>query len=226
MLSLTVAEIIKSVRAIIDESDNADSIGDSLVDDMIKENITRAILKVHSSAEASLIEGISLPKSIASVEKPDDASGEIATLALPGDVATIQISFKNDVGTVKLPADFLRIVSFRMSDWKKSCTSVIEEDSTAYEMQQDPYCRGTQHNPVCALVRREDGYDLEVYGSTNTATVSKGIYIPLPEIKNDSIDVCTKLKDAVLYQIAGITMLSFGDQRAESLLQISKTFMS
>lgn len=222
MLSLPVADIIKSVRAIIDESENSELIGDSLVDDMIKDNITRAVLKVHSSADTTLIEGISLPKQVSNEQHP----GGISALALPDIATSINVVFKDNVGSISLPADFLRLVSLRMSDWHKACTYVINEDSVEYVMQQDVYSRGTKYNPVCALVRSDSGFNLEVYGSTSSATVSKGIYIPMPTIVGEKISVCTKLKEAVLYQIAGLVMISFSDKRAETLLQISNSLMS
>ena len=62
-------------------------------------------------------------------------------------------------GFVILPEDFMRLISFRMSDWRRTVYEAISDDDPAYGLQSSRWkgvC-GTPYKPVCAIVRRNEG---------------------------------------------------------------------
>ena len=70
-------------------------------------------------------------------------------------------------GFVILPEDFMRLISFRMSDWRRTVYEAISDDDPAYGLQSSRWkgvC-GTPYKPVCAIVRRNEGKVLEFYSS-------------------------------------------------------------
>ena len=88
-------------------------------------------------------------------------------------------------GYVMLPDDFLRLVSFRMSDWSRSVTEAAAEDSFTARLQTSPWTplHGRPHRPVCVLRQRGVGRVLDFYTCRSAeATVEEGIYIARPRI--------------------------------------------
>jgi len=58
-------------------------------------------------------------------------------------------------GRIKLPADFLRLIRFRMTGWHRPVTGneVIKEDSPIYALQFNKLTRGGNAKPVVAIVK-------------------------------------------------------------------------
>lgn len=96
-------------------------------------------------------------------------------------------------GQILLPADFLRLVAFRMSDWDCAVATAIQPASAAYMRQQSPHpgVRGNPRRPVCAIVPSARGPVLEFYSCASTsATITQALYVPQPSIDaNDTIDI-------------------------------------
>lgn len=68
-------------------------------------------------------------------------------------------------GFIILPEDFMRLISFRMSDWKRTVFEAISENDSQYALQSSKWkgiC-GNPEKPVCAIVRRGEGKVLEFY---------------------------------------------------------------
>ncbi len=137
-------------------------------------------------------------------------------------------------GYIVLPKDFLRLVSFQMSDWSRAVTVAITEDNPLYAQQSSRYpgVRGCPQNPVVALVSHHigDGLVLEFYSCTGGSgvTVKRGTYIPIPKISADTreITICEKLKPAVVYYTAYLTALTLGNNElAATLLNVSKELL-
>jgi hypothetical protein len=133
-------------------------------------------------------------------------------------------------GHIILPSDFLRLVSFQMSDWDYAVTTVITEDDPLYPQQRSrfPGIRGCPQRPVVALVQRPVGLTLEFYSCTGgeEVYVTRARYIPIPKITNGKIDICEKLKPSVVYYIGYLTALSVGDSDlAASMLNNSNELM-
>lgn len=133
-------------------------------------------------------------------------------------------------GYLPLPDDFLRLRAFRMSDWERTVSEAITEDSPSYALQSSRYAgvRGNPQKPVVAVsVSRPEGLVLEFYscnGGRGTH-VQSARYLRIPEIEGDSIDFCPRLRSAVVYYAAYLVALTVKDDNAQNLLQQSKEFM-
>lgn len=91
----------------------------------------------------------------------------------------------NGAGFVMLPADFLRLVSFRMSDWTMPVSTPVTPDSPLWRLQSLPCkgVRGRPSRPVCRILQRGVGRILEFYSSlSEEATVKEGLYVARPFI--------------------------------------------
>lgn len=132
-------------------------------------------------------------------------------------------------GFVILPDDFMRLVSFRMSDWKRTVFNAIGETDPEYALQSSKWkgiC-GNPEKPVCAIVRRSEGKVLEFYSCLDdSATVAQATYIPVPRIDQDGgIDVAQDCYRAALYRAASLALASVGDQLSTTMLEISKSLL-
>lgn len=129
-------------------------------------------------------------------------------------------------GKIHLPDDFLRLVSFKMSDWDMAVTVAITEESPLYELQHSEFVgiRGNCHRPVVAITRQPVGLVLEFYScSSCDATITRARYIPMPRIRNHRLEVPEKLKAAIVYYIAYLTALTTGNgDGAAACLSVAK----
>lgn len=129
-------------------------------------------------------------------------------------------------GKIVLPTDFLRLVSFKMSDWSHGVTMPISDDDPTYAQQHSRYggVRGNPQRPVVALVERPDGLTLEYF--TSSGTVEHAGYIAIPKVTGGNIDLCERLKPAVVYYAAYMTALGCGEKElAEGLLSMAGDLM-
>ncbi len=132
-------------------------------------------------------------------------------------------------GFVILPEDFMRLISFRMSDWKRTVFEAISENDSQYALQSSKWkgiC-GNPEKPVCAIVRRSEGKVLEFYScNDNTAFVTQATYVPIPRIDIDGgIDVAENCYRAAIYRAASLALASIGDQLSTTMLEISKSLL-
>lgn len=125
-------------------------------------------------------------------------------------------------GKVNLPADFMRLVTFRMSDWYRPVTDVITEDSPLYSQQSSRYLgvRGNPERPVVAITHGAAGQVLEFYSCSAGpgVRVSVARYLPIPTIKDGYIDLCPKLQRAVVYRLASMASAIVGASDLAALL--------
>lgn len=133
-------------------------------------------------------------------------------------------------GELTLPEDFLRLVSFRMSDWRRDVTEAIYEDDPRYALQLSAFAgvRGCPEKPVVAIIQTAEGLALEVYSSTEgeTVRVDRARYLPRPLIRNQKMRLCPRLREAVVHYAAFLTALTLGNEaQAKGLLEVSKTLM-
>jgi hypothetical protein len=125
-------------------------------------------------------------------------------------------------GYIHLPDDFMRLVCYQMSDWDYAVTVAITEDSPQYQMQRSRFAgvRGNPQKPVVAITSQPIGLVLEFFScySGENAFIKKARYIPIPRIKNGKIDLCEKLKRAVVYYTAYLAALSLGNGDAAAAM--------
>lgn len=129
-------------------------------------------------------------------------------------------------GRVNLPDDFMRLVTFRMSDWYKPVTEAITEQHPLYMQQLSRYAgvRGNPQRPVVAITHGASCQVLEFYScqAGPGTRVSVARYLPLPTIYKDGgkeyIDLCEKLKRAVVYRLASMACAIIGASDLAALL--------
>lgn len=125
-------------------------------------------------------------------------------------------------GYIHLPDDFMRLVCYQMSDWDYAVTLAITEDSPQYQMQRSRFggVRGNPQKPVVAITSQPIGLVLEFFScySGDNAFIKKARYIPIPRIKNGKIDLCEKLRRAVVYYTAYLAALSLGNGDAAAAM--------
>ncbi|MCM1356420.1 MAG: hypothetical protein NC212_08455 [Staphylococcus sp.] len=144
------------------------------------------------------------------------------------------ITFAKEVGKgrgrMQLPDDFMRLITFKMSDWERAVTQPILETDPQYLLQSSRFAglRGTPQKPVVSIVSEPTGLVLEFWSCVGgeTVTLQRGRYLPIPRIKSGGIEVCEKLKDAVVLYAAYLTCLATGHtEQAQGLLEQSKELM-
>ena len=132
-------------------------------------------------------------------------------------------------GWTLLPDDFMRLVVFKMSDWRYPVSEAITQGDPQYPRQWSKWkgiC-GNPEKPVVAIVNRAEGNVLEFFScNDDTATVEQAVYIPLPRIDLDGgIDVSEKCYKAAVYRAGALALSSIGDQLATTMVELSKSLL-
>ena len=205
-----VDSIVGDVRVCLDQNMVSDALlatGDIdtlSLDEIIRSKVREAVRRVHSEAPFHLLE----------------EGHNFGDNLYWGDQCS---------GWVLLPHDFMRLVVFEMSDWERPVFEAITPADASYALQRSRFkgIRGTAQRPVCAIATRGEGKVLEFYScKSEEATVSRAVYIPYPEIADGGIDICERCYDAVVYTVAGLTLLSCGEvEKATSLFELAKTYL-
>lgn len=217
MQTVPVSDVIREVKIILDENitetpvlvDDPDQLQ---LKDHIKARIIDAVRAIHEAADSSLLDdGLLIP--LTEAGQP-----------------TIQVS-PDGSGYVKLPDDFMRLVIFKMTQWKRPVVVALSDTDPRYFMQKSRFLgiRGGVDKPVCAITTGEASKILEFYslspGELDTS-VEKARYLPLPSIEgDDTIKMCRKLVRPIYYQCAALVALSLKDQSAPNLFEIAKSYL-
>lgn len=136
----------------------------------------------------------------------------------------------NLVGHLSLPADFMRGITARLSSWKSSSSTIIEENSTEYRMQADPYACGTPEYPVVALIHTNNGKELEFYKAKSKEDELKSfVYIPAPlddfSTETGSIQIADQLSEAFIYYVAALTATTFREDVANDFFKVARSLI-
>lgn len=125
-------------------------------------------------------------------------------------------------GWLILPEDFMRLVSFRMSDWERTLRVAITADDPKYDMQSSRHkgIRGNVQKPVCAIVNRPEGKALEFWScNSNDAYVKSASYRAWPRMDSyGGIDISERCYTAVVYTIASLVLTAYGESEKASAL--------
>ena len=193
-----VAEIVRDVRIALDQNNCSTPLlatGDIdtlTLDELIENKIADATRVVENQAPAYMLEG------------GIDFSGSVGWHGEHG----------LGSGYMHLPDDFLRLVSFKMSDWSRSVSTAITDEDPLYDRQSSRFAgiRGCPQKPVVAIVTQPIGQVLEFYSCNGGADVfvRRARYIPIPKIVDGNIDICKKLKPAVVYYTAALVAQIIG----------------
>ena len=207
-----ISDIIKSVKIAIDENDSA-GINSILVadpdqlqlDELIRSKIVDAVRYIHQVAPSYRIDGVT--------------ASATATISQSGKV------------TIPLPADFMRIVIFKMTGWTRPITDPISDTSPLYAMQHSKYTgiKGGVEKPVAAITSVAGQKVLEGFSSPAGDSIEKLVYLPVPKIEgtspNETISICNQLLTPVIYQCAGLVAMTYKDELAKSLFEIAQSYL-
>lgn len=213
-MNYSVQDVIKDVRKALDENEvNDQLIGFSdintlMMNEIISNKIVDAVSSVEKSAPIYLLD-----------------SGKPFANSL-GWKQAVGIG----MGYTILPDDFMRLLTFQMSDWSRPVNNIITEDSPLYTMQSSRYpgIKGGPQKPICAFVLYPVGYVLEFYSCVmgKGVTVKRARYLPYPSIKNEIIEICEKCYRSVVYYLAALVCSSYGSkEQADLLFSISKDLL-
>lgn len=205
------------------------------VRDMVRD--VKVAIDMNSHSESLLSEGdldtLSLDEII--MAKLCDAVRLVETEASPEllenghDFGDTCILHDDGSGMITLPQDFMRLVAFRMSDWRRTVFEAISDRDPQYQLQSSKWkgIRGNPEKPVVAIVRRSEGKVLEFYSCKDPdAEITQATYIPYPKIDLDGgIDIAEECYRAAVYRAASLALASVGDQLSNTMLEISKSLL-
>jgi len=200
MTPYSVEQLIKDARVAIDRNNSSEALTalgdiDTLtMDEIIRSKVEDAARLVEEGAAHELLDG---GKSFGASVEWESQEGYGA-------------------GKVNLPKDFMRLITFRMSDWYRSVTEAITEEHPAYQMQSSRYAgvRGNPQRPVVAIVHGGNGQVLEFFSCSAGpgVRVAQAKYLPIPAITlSDEIELCPKLYRAVVYRLASMAAAVVGN---------------
>lgn len=204
-----IADLAREVRIALDQNDTVEALTADLdpdtltLDQVIESVLPEAVRRVHMEAPAHLLE----------------SGHHFGECLYWGD---------QESGWVMLPDDFMRLVSFRMSDWSRSVTEALPISHPNYILQRQPIkaLRGTARRPACFIALRPQGRVLEFYScKSDRAAVAEALYLPQPRVDHGGgIDICPRLERAIVYMAAYLACTALGEeQRGVSMLELSKT---
>lgn len=206
METCNIDDMVKAVRVALDQNMDGKALsvlGDSdtlTLDEIIRSTMIDAVATIEEIAPLEMLEGCE--EAVKTGEEYAIAWGSTKTGS----------AIKE--GSVSLPNDFYRFVSFKMSDWDRAVFIPIMQETPEYERLKNQYSGigGTPKNPAVAI-DVPNGI-LEFFCSGETAKVTSFKFIPKPAIKDGHISICPKLKRAIIYANAALaaTVFSSVDQ--------------
>lgn len=210
-----VSELLTTARVLMDRNlgasdaaliDEADESALTL-DEMLRGSVERAARLVAEGAPAYMLQ-----------EVMQDGSG-----LQPVWDATV-----SGAGRIGLPADFLRLVWFKMSDWRYGLGTALTVDHPLYAAQRSAFrgVRGSAEKPVVVLVPTAgggQGWALEFYCSdAATAKVEALAYVAAPKVSGTgsdaTIELAPLLVDAVAAEMAAEVELALGEDKAAAAM--------
>lgn len=196
-------KIAEDVRIALDQNMSSDAlteIGDVdtlALNDIIRSKIVEAVKRIHSEAPPYLLDG-------------------------GYNFGDAVYWMDNESGWVLLPEDFMRFVVFQMDDWSRPVFFANNTDDAEYDLQSSRFkgIRGTAQRPICFISIRPEGRVLEFYScKSEDAKVSRAVYLPYPQVDDyDSIEICQRCYDAVVYTTAALVLITFGDTDKSNVL--------
>lgn len=212
-MNYSVQDVIKDVRKALDENEVntffIDDVYTISMDAIIEQKILDAARSVTEAAPSRLLDG--------GVSFASELNWESGTRG-------------KGMGYTVLPADFMRLVIFQMSDWRRPVVIPIEDTDPIYFLQKSkfPGIRGGIDKPVCAITTYPTGRVLEFYSCVEgeVADVKVAKYLPFPSIKDGCIDICKDIYAPIIYYTAGLVCLTYKEkEQGDVLFSIAKDYL-
>ena len=213
-MQYTVADIVEDVRIALDQNQDENSIiaqedNTLKLDEIIRQKILHAARHLLETSDASVID-----------------CGKTSSLNLEeiGSVGWGELS----AWKALLPNDYLRLLTLKMSDWKRGVHATIHVESAEYSQLQSGFIgiTGNPERPVVAEAQHIGTLDdavvqwreLEVYSSA-TGECDEFRYCPIPMIdQDDCLDFPEKLHRMLIYQAASLVAATYKDTALAQLL--------
>lgn len=210
-MNYAVADIAKDVRVTLDQN-QVESIlatdDDTLeLDDIIRNKITEAAMRILREAPLRMIDGtVTLPEPV-TIE--DEDSVPIRAV-------------------IRLPDDYLRLVIVKMSDWKTPLRVAVLDTSDIYQTVTSEFdgIRPNQYRPLAVETEDADGPILELWGSSDAeAVLEQGRYIGQPRVRDGILNFPKLLYPALVNMTAALTAQAYKDNSAQPLMQLAVGYM-
>lgn len=213
---MDTSKIKSRVRLCIDEGASTNDYADTSMDAVIDNSIDSAILWCARQAPLELL--------------MQSGSGFIKDAKIEENGVTLTNgSDTNEPSTLTLPSDFLRIARLRRDGWHKGITTPISEDSDDYLMLRDETATASLNRPIAVYIAGASPY-LELWdGETHKETTDvhfSYVTSDLTTIKSGTnFTDDSQLGQAVIYYAAYLTLLAYGDSRAQRMLEVAMSMM-
>lgn len=209
-----VSELVKAVRALLDEGDGKElnSLDDTetlRLDEIIRSRLIESTRHTLATAPLSMIgAGLEFGETIHWYKQEGHGAGYVL-----------------------LPKDFLRLVTFQMSDWMKEVHDPIAVTSQEYLLQRSRFSgvRGCPERPVTAIINQPQGMALEFFSCTggDGTYVRQAQYIPYPRIIKKRIYVPPLCQRSVIIRTAYLTAVTMRRETlAKRLLQNNRNILN
>ena len=121
---------------------------------------------------------------------------------------------------ILLPAGFVRLIAFKMSDWALPVTEVLYSDNPRYRQQANQVLRGTTNRPIVFIC--EGGTSLEYFSSADDATVETARAFVVKTSKFPSLTEPTYpdgLIDVIAWKTAELVLSAMNDAQGVQFAQ-------
>jgi hypothetical protein len=212
-----VSAIIKDVRIAIDEialndADFAGGEDNQELDSIICSKIKEAVDFVHGNAAYSIIDISDNSSTDGSVKCEEAKSTERADF----------------VYVIPRPNDFHRFLYGMMDCWGELVLETIDVGTEDYVLAHDPVVGATPYRPAVAYGGLQYKF---IKGTSKGANTASLYYLPICEYdhitdgKTEEITINNSLYTALIYQLAGLTLLTLGEQSADNMFNLAMTHM-
>jgi hypothetical protein len=116
---------------------------------------------------------------------------------------TSSFSVSHGVVSMPLPADFGRLISFKMEDWKRRA-EIISEESPRYRQMSNKVLQGNPSRPIVAVCRNKGV--LEAYTTKMKDATAEGTYMPY-----DAEMFSSYMEDVAAWKLAEIVLMAISD---------------
>lgn len=213
-----VSAIIKDVRTAIDEialndADFAEGEDNQELDSIICSKIKEAVDFVHGNAAYSIINISGNSSTDGSVKCEEAKSTERADF----------------VYVIQRPTDFHRFLFGMMDCWGELVLETIDVGTEDYVLAHDPVVGATPYRPAVAYGGLQFKF---IKGTSKDENKASLYYLPICGYDHTEDNSTTKeitinnsLYTALIYQLAGLTLLTLGEQRADDMFNLAMTHM-
>lgn len=213
-MNYLVSDIVSDVQRTIDEialndaefvggSDNAEMV------EIIESKIVDAATYIVEHADTAYIEP----------EETITSGGNMVNVKGASDAVICSIM------QIPLGKRLLRMQKAKCGSWPYYVTDAIRWDDKEYSKLRDKYTTGTYQRPKVGFVRGANNDILELYCPKDVNDTYEVSVSYRPEVTDGQIDIPSGLRSSLVYYTAGLTLLTYGDQRADDMFNQAMVMM-